>query len=92
MKYTDYKFNHILRNGPFLEVKTTFYEGNYKIRKNEEGNMERIYVRGRILWSSIFMFSRPMSNDELRKEMNKELAKDLVRVPIDEQKYAKTTE
>lgn len=81
MPRTDYKFNYILRDGIYTEVKATFYEGDFVLESGKS-----VYKRGKKLRSEVFLYSGELSDRQIREKLNKVLAKDTTREAIDQQK------
>lgn len=87
---SDYKFSYIIREGFRIRVKAYFYEGDFQFVsefsfEKDKYEMVKRYIRTKKLKTKIYSFNG-LSDNDIRKELNKELKKDKTRTPIDEQK------
>ena len=89
---TDYKFVYIKRLGDgSTEALVRFYEGDITTEDEPDpdtGKMVPVarYRRSLMLREEIFRYRTTKTDDEVRGEMDTELAKDITRTPIDEQR------
>lgn len=86
---TDYKFKLISRDGNTTKCRVAFSEGgitteNEPFSKGGSYSVTR-YRRSKLLRTVDFEFQGNLSDGQLRLEMNKELGKDPLRIPIDVQ-------
>ena len=99
----EYKFWYIKRDddGFITEAAVRFYEGDYVdgkyVRTKRLEPSELIYINEEVVSESTgknailfnyLDFGRIKTDDELRKFLNKEIKKDTLREPVDEQKEA----
>lgn len=87
MMKTDYKFKFIIRDGKTTKCRVAFYEGDITTEPEFGKNVTR-YRRTKLLRTEDFEFQGDLSEQQLVMELNKELAKDTLRVAIDKQKNA----
>lgn len=88
---TDYKFKTIVRGNGRTEATSIIYEGDYELvtkrnMQTDEDETKSVYVRSVALREKTINLLGNVSTDELREEFNKELKKDPIRTPINEQK------
>ena len=83
---TDYKFKSIRRDGNTTKVVVAFYEGEITARLENtvyEGIKNvTAYRRSKLLKRETYELQGDVSEDKIRAFVNKELAKDRVRIPI----------
>lgn len=85
---TDYKFKYITRDGKTTKCRVAFYEGDITTVQEFKDNILKDvtrYRRTKLLRVESFEFPGDLSDVELRTNLNKELAKDQLRVPINAQ-------
>lgn len=87
---TDYKFKSIRRDGQTTKCEVLFYEGDITTERDGiDPNVDITrYRRIKLLEVKSFEYAGDISDEELRKIMNKELKKDTTRDPIKEQTNA----
>jgi len=83
---TDYKIKKIVDSGTGREILIDVYEGEMKDVKDADGKIALTYVRSTKLKSYTESFSLDKGIADITTKANVELAKDVTRTPIDQQK------
>jgi len=88
---TDYKFRTRVRGNGRTEATAIVYEGDYENvtktnMQTDEVETKLVYVRSKALREINLNLEGDVNDEDLTKELNKELGKDPIRTPINEQK------
>ena len=88
---TDYKISRIVRGNGRTEVFARIYEGDLKsvterniLTKQDETKI--VYSRNKVLREVTLNLAGNVSDADIKQKLNRELAKDPSRTPIDQQK------
>ena len=88
---TDYKIKKSIDDGSNKNIVTSFYEGTLELKLVAQSVgttlvQKQVYERTQHLKQVEYTFNANLTNATIRIELNKELAKDTTRTPINEQK------
>ena len=76
MPHIDYKFKSVIRDGRTTKATVSFYEGDITTEEEEKGGKKEMVMRYRrksLIETQLFEFDGDISDEQLRKNLNKEI-------------------